>query len=141
VQVKHQESVQYHSEIQRLTGALGQEMKKLEEMKHQHINLAQQYEEKQKLVLNVQTDLAAAKLRNQQLEMGQVNSTVDADAAQRMSELVQRHAEEQQVRENEIQMLHSQVTYLQSQLMLMSQQKRAEPVPSSQNKVRCNVRT
>ncbi|KDR16339.1 Thyroid receptor-interacting protein 11 [Zootermopsis nevadensis] len=134
VQVKHQESVQYHSEIQRLSGLLSQEMKKLEEIRHQHTKLAHQYEEKQKLVLNMQTDLTAANLRIQQLEMGQMNSATDADAAWRMSELVQRHAEEQQVRENKIQILHSQVTDLQNQLILISRHKHAEPVSPSQNK-------
>jgi chromosome segregation ATPase len=139
VKVKHEESVQYHSEIQRLTGLLSQEMKKLEEMKHQHNILAQQYEEKQKLILNMQTDLAAAKLRIQQLEMGQMNSAADADAAQRLSEVVQRHAEQQE-RENKIQMLYSQVADLQDQLMHMGLQKHAEPAPPTHNKVRCNIR-
>jgi chromosome segregation ATPase len=138
VQVKHQESVQYHNEIQRLAGVLSQEMKKLEEMKQQHTNLAQKYEEKQRLVHNMETDLAAAKLRIQQLEMGQVNSAADADAAQRMSELVQRHAEDLQARENQIQMLHLQVTNLQDQLLCLSQQKHAASILLAQNKVRCN---
>lgn len=141
VQVKHQESVQYHNEIQRLTGVLDQEMKKLEEMKCQHANLTQQYEEKQKMMLSTQNDLAAAEMRIQELEKGQVklagwNVSVESDAVQRMSELVQRHAQELQAREDKIQLLQSQVTDLQNQLVLISQEKQTEPNPSAQSKVR-----
>ncbi|XP_023727359.1 thyroid receptor-interacting protein 11 isoform X4 [Cryptotermes secundus] len=141
VQVKHQESVQYHNEIQRLTGVLDQEMKKLEEMKCQHANLTQQYEEKEKMVLKMQNDFAAALLRIQQLEKGWVQFSSlnesgkgsNAEFTQMTSELIQLHAQEQQAKENQIQMLHSQVADLENHLLLMSEQKHAEGV-SPQNK-------
>jgi chromosome segregation ATPase len=147
VQVKHQESVRYHNEIQRLTGVLDQEMKKLEEIKCQHANLTQQYEEKEKLVLKMQNDLAAAMLRIQQLEKGHVQFSSwndsgegsNAKVTQKMSDLIQHHAQDQQAKENQIQMLHSQVADLQNQLLLMTGQKHTERVSSAQNKVRCKV--
>jgi len=148
VQVKHQENIQYNNEIQQLTGLLEQEMNKLAEMKFHYANLAQQYEEKQKLLLNMQNDLAAAMLRIQQLEKGHTKlassndagDSDNADVTRRMSELVQRHAQEQQAMENTIQSLHSQVKDLQKQVLLLSEQKHTKPVPHTQNKVSCAVR-
>jgi len=142
VQVKHQENVQYNNKIQQLTGLLEQEMNKLAEMKFRYANLAQQYEEKLKLLLNMQNDLAAAMSRIQQLEKGHTKlascndagESDNADVTQRMSELVQRHAQEQQAMENTIHLLHSQVKDLQKQLLQMSEQKHTEPVPHNQNK-------
>jgi hypothetical protein len=146
--VKHQENVQYNNEIQRLTGLLEQEMNKLAEIKFQYANLAQQYGEKQKLLLNMQNDLAAAMLRIQQLEKGNTKLASfndagerdDADAAQRMSVLVQRHAQEQQAMENTIRSLHSQVKDLQKQVLLLSEQQHHEPVHHTQIKVSSAVR-
>jgi chromosome segregation ATPase len=148
VQVKHQENIQYNNEIQRLTGLLEQEMNKLAEMKFHYVNLAQQYDEKQKLLLNTQNDLAAAMSRIQQLEKGHTKLVScndagerdNADAAQRMSVLVQRHAQEQQAMENTIQSLQSQVKDLQKQVLLLSEQQHHEPVHHSQNKVSSAVR-
>jgi len=148
VQVKHQENVQYNNKIQQLTGLLEQEMNKLAEMKFRYANLAQQYEEKLKLLLNVQNDLAAAMSRIQQLEKGHTKlascndagESDNADIMRRMSELVQRHAQEQQAMENTIQSLHSQVKDLQKQVLQLSEQKHTEPVPHNQNKVSFAVR-
>jgi hypothetical protein len=146
VQVKHQENVQYHNEIQRLTGVLDQEMKQLEGMKCQYANLAQQYEEKEKLVLKLQNDLATATLRVQQLEKGRVQFSWNdsgeggnAEVTRMITELTQHHAQEQQANENQIQMLHSQVADLQNQLLLMCGQKHTEQVSLAQNKVRCKI--
>lgn len=149
VQGKHQENIQYNNEIQQLTGLLEQGMNKLAEMQLQHANLAQQYEEKQKLVLNMQNDLAAAHLRIQQLEMGHTKlascndsgESSNADITQRMTELVQTHTQEQQAMENTIQLLHSQVKDLQNQVLLLSDQKHTEQVPNIQNKVSCKFWT
>ena len=148
VQVKHQENVQYNNEIQQLTGLLEQEMNKLAEMKVQYANLAEQYEEKQKLLLNMQNDLAAAVSRIHHLEIvhtklascSDSGESDNADVAWRMSELVQRHAQEQQAMENTIHSLHAQVKDLQEQILLLSEQKRTEPVPHTQNKVSCKVK-
>lgn len=147
VQVKHQESIQYHSEIQRLTGVLDHEMKTLEEVKHKHASLTQQYEEKEKLVLKMQNDLTAAMLKIQQLENGwtQLSSWKDsgegnnAEVTQKMSEFIQHHAQEKQAKDNQIQVLHSQVADLQNQILLMSGRKHTEQVSPAQNKVRCKV--
>jgi len=147
-QVKHQENVQYNNKIQQLTGLLEQEMNKLAEMKFHYANLAQQYEEKQKLLLNMQNDLAAAMSRIQQLEKGHTKlascndagESDNADVTRRMSELVQRHAQEQQAMENTIHSLHSQVKDLQNQVLQLSEQKHTEPVPHNQNKVSFAVR-
>jgi len=148
VQVKHQENVQYNNKIQQLTGLLEQEMNKLAEMKFRYANLAQQYEEKLKLLLNMQNDLAAAMSRIQQLEKGHTKlascndagESDNADVAWRMSELVRRHAQEQQAMENTIHLLHSQVKDLQKQVLQLSEQKHTEPVPHNHNKVSFAVR-
>lgn len=144
VQVKHQESVQYHSEIQRLIGLLDQEMKTLQEVKCKHASLTQQYEEKEKLVSQMQNELAAAVLRIQQLEKGgvQLSSWKDsgqgnnAEDPQKMSALIQHHREEQQEKENQIQVLNPQVADLQNQMLLIPGQKHTEQVSSTRNKVR-----
>jgi chromosome segregation ATPase len=148
VQVKHEENIKYNSEIQRLTGLLQQEMNKLAEIKFQHANLAQQNEEKQNLMLSMQNDLATALLRIQQLEMGHTKLASCSDSGedgnanntQKVSELVQRHAQEQQAMEKTIHLLHSQVKDLRDQILLLSEQKHTEPVPHTQNKVSCEVR-
>jgi predicted nuclease with TOPRIM domain len=95
----------------------------------------------------MQNDLAAAMSRIQQLEKGytklasrnDAGESDNADITQRMSELVQRHAQEQQAMENTIQSLHSQVKDLQKQVLLLSEQKHTEPVLYTQNKVSCAV--
>lgn len=57
LQVKHQENVQYHSEIQRLNALLSTEQQKSETLQQQHVNLIQLYEDKQKTLLNTQNEL------------------------------------------------------------------------------------
>jgi chromosome segregation ATPase len=147
VQVKHQESVQYHNEIQRLTGVLDQKMKTLEEIKCKHASLTQQYEEKEKLVLKMQNDLAAAMLKIQQQEKGWVQLPSwkdseegnDTEVTQKMSELSEHHAQDQQEKDNQIQALHSQVAELQNQILLLSGQKHTEQVSPTHSKVRYKV--
>nr|CAD7603507.1 unnamed protein product [Timema genevievae] len=68
VHVKHQESVQYHAEIQRLTALLSQELRKSEENLQQHKGLVQQFEDKQKMLLNTQNELIVVKQRLHKLE-------------------------------------------------------------------------
>nr|CAD7447663.1 unnamed protein product [Timema bartmani] len=68
VHVKHQESVQYHAEIQRLTSLLSQELRKSEENLQQHKGLVQQFEDKQKMLLNTQNELIVVKQRLHKLE-------------------------------------------------------------------------
>nr|CAD7429739.1 unnamed protein product [Timema monikensis] len=68
VHVKHQESVQYHAEIQRLTALLSQELSKSEENLQQHKGLVQQFEDRQKMLVNTQNELIAVKQRLQKLE-------------------------------------------------------------------------
>ncbi|XP_069698547.1 thyroid receptor-interacting protein 11 isoform X2 [Periplaneta americana] len=83
VQIKHQESVQYHNEIQRLTDVLTQEMENSKALTHQHEELVHQYEEKQKQTLIMDKELAAAKKRIQELE---ISASEDPEVIQKVPE-------------------------------------------------------
>lgn len=58
---KHQESVGYHAEIQRLLGLLEQDNKRYEALQQEHQSVLQQFELKQKALLETQNEAVATK--------------------------------------------------------------------------------
>uniref|UniRef100_T1JGE6 Thyroid receptor-interacting protein 11 n=1 Tax=Strigamia maritima TaxID=126957 RepID=T1JGE6_STRMM len=65
---KHEESVAYHAEIQRLSAALYTEHEKSSNLELQHSNVAKQYEDKQKTLINAQEELIGVRQRVTELE-------------------------------------------------------------------------
>ena len=67
---KHQESITYHAEIQRLNGALAGSSESKDKLEQEYYKLQSQFEEKQKTLLNVQNDLISFKQKYADLEVG-----------------------------------------------------------------------
>ena len=65
---KHQESLAYHGEIQRLHGVLAEEQKRRDELDAEYSLLAQQYEEKKQLLLNSQNELLTYKQKLKEVD-------------------------------------------------------------------------
>jgi chromosome segregation ATPase len=65
---KHQESLAYHSELQRLTEFVNKEMEKREKIAQDFENLKQQYEDKQKSLLKVHNELVNYKQKYFELD-------------------------------------------------------------------------
>lgn len=65
---KHQESVAFHAEVQRLTALNSSENQELESAKQQYVNLTKQYEDKQKALLKAQNDLLNYKEKYSEME-------------------------------------------------------------------------
>ena len=66
---KHQESITYHAEIQRLNGALAGSSESKDKLEQEYYKLQSQFEEKQKTLLNVQNDLISFKQKYADLEV------------------------------------------------------------------------
>ncbi len=54
---KHQESIAYHGEIQRLTALMSSETEKKDKLQQEYSNLVQQFEDKQQALVKVQNEL------------------------------------------------------------------------------------
>ncbi|XP_064623324.1 thyroid receptor-interacting protein 11-like isoform X2 [Lineus longissimus] len=65
---KHQESLQYHGELQRLTDFVNKEMEKREKISQDFENLKQQYEDKQQSLLKTQNELVNYKQKYAELD-------------------------------------------------------------------------
>ncbi|XP_023224958.1 thyroid receptor-interacting protein 11-like [Centruroides sculpturatus] len=65
---KHQESLKYHAEVQKLKSLLEMETHKLNTLTHNHESVSQQYEEKQKSLVNTQNEVIGLKQRVSDLE-------------------------------------------------------------------------
>lgn len=66
---KHQESVAYHTEVQRLTALLNSENEKHEKLKHDFQLLVPQFEDKKQSLLKAQNELRNYKQKYQELEV------------------------------------------------------------------------
>ena len=64
---KHQESVAYHGEIQRLQGLISQENAKQDRLQQEYSVLVAQYEDRQRALVSTQQELIALKQRLQQV--------------------------------------------------------------------------
>jgi chromosome segregation ATPase len=63
---KHQESVSFHTELQRVTALCSQHSEELEKMKQQYQKLSQQYEDKQQQLVKAQNELVNYKHKYQE---------------------------------------------------------------------------
>ncbi|XP_049774228.1 thyroid receptor-interacting protein 11-like isoform X2 [Schistocerca cancellata] len=79
VHIKHQENIQYHNEIQRLSGLLSQELRRSQEIQQQHRGLVKQHEDKQKLLLNTQNEVISLKQRLERLEASYISQSSNAE--------------------------------------------------------------
>lgn len=70
---KEQECQKYLAEVQRLTSLLSCESEKYDVLQQQHHSVSQQYEEKQKSLINTQNEMIALKQRVTDLEQQQID--------------------------------------------------------------------
>ncbi|XP_063233896.1 thyroid receptor-interacting protein 11 isoform X2 [Bacillus rossius redtenbacheri] len=114
VRQKHEESVRYHAEIQRLGALLGQELRRSEESRRQA-------EDKQKTLLDAQNELISVKQRLEKLEAlasFQARDTAEELQAElsRRDEVIRSNSDTILAKDQELHRLQSQVNHLQSLL-------------------------
>ena len=136
---KHSESLMYHSEIQRLTAVISTETEKKDKLQQEYSNLVQQYEDKQKILLNAQNEILNYKQKlvevdncykevlQQQLQMSQsaTNGEGKTEVAESITATIHKEQSDEYLhalihREQDLQeQVHSlqcQVAHLQEQL-------------------------